>query len=36
MIKDHEWEVYRILLDEGEGLSVPRNKIEEQVFSYIF
>ncbi|XP_048326498.1 ACT domain-containing protein ACR10 [Ziziphus jujuba] len=31
MIQDREWEVYRILLDEGVGFSVPRNKIEEYV-----
>ncbi|EOY18825.1 hypothetical protein QUC31_006336 [Theobroma cacao] len=31
MIHDREWEVYRILLDEGDGYPVPRNKIEEGV-----
>ncbi|CAN6710599.1 unnamed protein product [Malus baccata var. baccata] len=31
MIRDREWEVYRILLDEGVGSPVPRNKIEEGV-----
>ncbi|XP_054797031.1 ACT domain-containing protein ACR10-like isoform X1 [Prosopis cineraria] len=31
-IGDREWEVYRVLLDEGEGLSVARNKIEEGVW----
>ncbi|KAK9282679.1 hypothetical protein L1049_010899 [Liquidambar formosana] len=31
MIRDREWEVYRILLDEGDGFSVPRKKIEEGV-----
>ncbi|KDP30487.1 hypothetical protein JCGZ_16166 [Jatropha curcas] len=31
MIRDREWEVYRILLDEGDGFTVPRNKIEEGV-----
>lgn len=31
MIQDREWEVYRILLDEGDGFSVPRSKIEEGV-----
>ncbi|EEF29007.1 ACT domain-containing protein ACR10 [Ricinus communis] len=31
MIHDREWEVYRILLDEGDGFTVPRNKIEESV-----
>ncbi|KAJ7976904.1 ACT domain-containing protein [Quillaja saponaria] len=32
MIGDREWEVYRVLLDEGDGLSIPRNKIEEGVW----
>ncbi|KAJ4848184.1 hypothetical protein Tsubulata_002979 [Turnera subulata] len=32
MIGDREFEVYRVLLDEGEGLSVPRSKIEEEVW----
>ncbi|OWM82473.1 hypothetical protein CDL15_Pgr002048 [Punica granatum] len=34
MIGDREWEVYRVLLDdrEGEGLSVPQVKIEEEVW----
>ncbi|KAJ6717610.1 ACT DOMAIN-CONTAINING PROTEIN ACR10-LIKE [Salix purpurea] len=31
MIHDREWEVYRILLDEGDDLPVSRNKIEEGV-----
>ncbi|XP_042505371.1 ACT domain-containing protein ACR10-like [Macadamia integrifolia] len=31
VIGDREWEVYRILLDEGDGPSVPREKIEEEV-----
>ncbi|GLT66789.1 hypothetical protein SLA2020_391380 [Shorea laevis] len=31
MICDREWEVYRILLEEGNGHPVPRNKIEEGV-----
>ncbi|KAJ4971414.1 hypothetical protein NE237_004513 [Protea cynaroides] len=31
MIGGREWEVYRILLDEGDGHSVPREKIEEGV-----
>ncbi|KAE8670666.1 ACT domain-containing protein ACR9 [Hibiscus syriacus] len=31
MICDREWEVYRILLDEGDSCHVPRNKIEEGV-----
>ncbi|XP_061357141.1 ACT domain-containing protein ACR10-like [Gastrolobium bilobum] len=34
-IADHECEVYRILLDEGEGLSVPRNKIEDGVWKML-
>ncbi|KAL6141918.1 hypothetical protein ACLB2K_060204 [Fragaria x ananassa] len=32
LVKDREWEVYRVLLDEGDGLPVPRNKIEEGVW----
>ncbi|KAI8014982.1 ACT domain-containing protein ACR10 [Camellia lanceoleosa] len=35
MIGDREWEVYRVLLDEGEGLSVPRNQIEEAVWKML-
>ncbi|XP_058747145.1 ACT domain-containing protein ACR10-like [Vicia villosa] len=35
VIGDREWEVYRILLDEGEGLCVPRNKIEEGVWKML-
>lgn len=35
MIEDREWEVYRILLDEGEGVSVPRSKIEEGVWKML-
>ncbi|KAM7264107.1 hypothetical protein ACFE04_001790 [Oxalis oulophora] len=35
MIGDREWEVYRILLDEGDGLSVPRSKIEENVWKLL-
>lgn len=31
MIWNREWEVYRILLDEGDGFSVPWKKIEEHV-----
>lgn len=31
MIYDREWEVYRILLEEGNGHPIPRNKIEEGV-----
>ncbi|KAF7804405.1 ACT domain-containing protein ACR10 [Senna tora] len=32
MIGDREWEVYRILVDEGERLCVARSKIEEGVW----
>ncbi|CAN1276041.1 ACT domain-containing protein ACR10 [Linum perenne] len=32
MIGDREFEVYRVLLDEGEGLSVPIRRIEEGVW----
>ncbi|KAL9345708.1 hypothetical protein Peur_060561 [Populus x canadensis] len=35
MIGDWEFEVYRVLLDEGEGLAVPRRKIEEQVWKML-
>ncbi|KAG5255288.1 ACT domain-containing protein [Salix suchowensis] len=35
MIGDREFEVYRVLLDEGEGLAVPRSKIEEQVWKML-
>ncbi|XAR69150.1 [Protein-PII] uridylyltransferase [Bertholletia excelsa] len=35
LIGDREWEVYRVLLDEGEGLSVPRNQIEEAVWKML-
>ncbi|XP_010243241.1 PREDICTED: ACT domain-containing protein ACR10-like [Nelumbo nucifera] len=31
VIGDREWEVYRILLDEGDGSSVPRNVIKDCV-----
>ncbi|KAL3520764.1 hypothetical protein ACH5RR_018913 [Cinchona calisaya] len=31
MIHDREWEVYRILLDEYDGFSLPRNDIKECV-----
>ncbi|KAF9594227.1 hypothetical protein IFM89_028884 [Coptis chinensis] len=31
VIGDREWEVYRILLDEGDGLSVSWNKVEGEV-----
>ncbi|GMN52898.1 hypothetical protein TIFTF001_022036 [Ficus carica] len=31
MIRDREWEVYRILLDDGVDFSVPRSKIEASV-----
>ncbi|XP_057983608.1 ACT domain-containing protein ACR10 [Malania oleifera] len=35
MIGDRECEVYRILLDEGEGLAIPRNKIKEGVWKML-
>ncbi|KAI4371316.1 hypothetical protein MLD38_019565 [Melastoma candidum] len=35
MIGDREWEVYRILLDEGEGQLTPREKIEEEVWKML-
>ncbi|XP_014511073.1 ACT domain-containing protein ACR10 isoform X1 [Vigna radiata var. radiata] len=35
VIGDREWEVYRVLLDEGEGLSFPKNKIEEGVWKML-
>lgn len=35
IIGGREFEVYRILLDEGEGLHVPRNKIEEEVWKML-
>ncbi|KAF7818674.1 ACT domain-containing protein ACR10-like [Senna tora] len=35
MIGDREWEVYRILLDDGEEVNVPRNKIEEGVWKML-
>lgn len=35
MFGDREWEVYRILLDEGDGVSVSRNKIEEGVWKML-
>ncbi|EEF42897.1 ACT domain-containing protein ACR10 isoform X1 [Ricinus communis] len=35
MIGDREYEVYRVLLDEGEGLSVPRSKIQERVWNML-
>lgn len=31
LIGDREWEVYRVMLDEGAGSSVSRSKIEEGV-----
>ncbi|QHN84166.1 hypothetical protein S245_054186 [Arachis hypogaea] len=34
-IGDREWEVYRILLDEGEGSPLPRNKIEKGVWNML-
>lgn len=35
MIGDREWEVYRVLLDEGDGSCVPRKKIEEGVWKML-
>ncbi|MBA0615762.1 hypothetical protein Godav_015874 [Gossypium davidsonii] len=35
MIGDREWEVYRVLLDEGASLSIPRQKIEEGVWKLL-
>ncbi|KAL7170249.1 hypothetical protein ACSBR2_035173 [Camellia fascicularis] len=35
MIGDREWEVYRVLLDEGDGSAVPRNRIEEAVWKML-
>ncbi|XP_057512744.1 ACT domain-containing protein ACR10-like [Actinidia eriantha] len=35
MIGDREWEVYRVLLDEGEDFSVPTNQIEEAVWKML-
>ncbi|KAL3536226.1 hypothetical protein ACH5RR_004687 [Cinchona calisaya] len=35
MIGDREWEVYRVLLDERDGLSVPREKIKEAVWKML-
>lgn len=35
MIGDREWEVYRVLLDEGDGSYVPRKKIEEGVWKML-
>ncbi|XVF07835.1 hypothetical protein REPUB_Repub06bG0173900 [Reevesia pubescens] len=35
MIGDREWEVYRILLDEGASLSIPRRKVEEGVWKML-
>ncbi|GAV58157.1 ACT domain-containing protein [Cephalotus follicularis] len=35
MIGNREWEVYRVLLDEGDGLSVPRSKIEGGVWKML-
>ncbi|XP_022982961.1 ACT domain-containing protein ACR10-like [Cucurbita maxima] len=31
LIGDQEWEVYRVMLDEGAGSSIPRNKIKDGV-----
>lgn len=35
IIGDREWEVYRVLLDEGDGLSVPRSEIERGVWKML-
>ncbi|KAL0409975.1 UNVERIFIED_CONTAM: ACT domain-containing protein ACR10 [Sesamum latifolium] len=35
MIGDREWEVYRVLLDEGDGSSVLKQKIEETVWKML-
>lgn len=35
VIRDQEWEIYRVLLDESEGLSIPRNKIKERVWKML-
>ncbi|XP_062091981.1 ACT domain-containing protein ACR10-like [Humulus lupulus] len=35
IIHGREWEVYRILLDEGFGFSLPRNKIEASVINIL-
>lgn len=34
-VGDREWEVYRVLLDEGEDLSVSRNTIEGAVWKML-
>ncbi|CAM8949151.1 unnamed protein product [Rhodiola kirilowii] len=35
IIDGREWEVYRVLLDEGDCMSVPRQKIEEGVWKML-
>lgn len=35
LIGDREWEIYRILLDEGNGSGPSRNKIEEAVWKML-
>ncbi|GFS36207.1 ACT-like superfamily protein [Actinidia rufa] len=35
MLGDREWEVYRVLLDEGDGSTVPKNRIEEAVWKML-
>ncbi|KAK8553850.1 hypothetical protein V6N13_072782 [Hibiscus sabdariffa] len=35
MIGDLEWEVYRVLLDEGASLSISRRKVEERVWKLL-
>ncbi|XP_031103670.1 ACT domain-containing protein ACR10 [Ipomoea triloba] len=35
MVGDREWEIYRVLLDEGNGLPVPKTKIQEAVWKML-
>lgn len=35
MIGDREWEIYRVLLDEGDGGSIPKKEIEETVWKML-
>lgn len=35
VIEDREWEVYKVLLDEGEALTDSRNKIEEGIWKML-
>ncbi|XP_051130345.1 ACT domain-containing protein ACR10 [Andrographis paniculata] len=34
-VGDREWEIYRVLLDEGDGSSIPKKKIEETVWDML-